>query len=120
MGWVYVLKNPVMPGLLKIGMTTRRDLDSRVAEISGATGVPEPFHIVFSHKTRNPKDLEWRVHRRLHRWRINIRREFFFCPLWVAKRAIRLEAGVFSPVDWVFAVSVVLLIAWNAFRGFNQ
>ena len=38
-GYVYILSNPGMPGLLKIGMT-RFDPTRRVQELSSATGVP--------------------------------------------------------------------------------
>jgi hypothetical protein len=41
-GFVYLLSNPSMPGLLKIGYT-ERDVTERAAEISAATGVPEPY-----------------------------------------------------------------------------
>ena len=38
-GIVYVLTNPAMPGLVKIGMTTRDNLDARMKELYG-TGSP--------------------------------------------------------------------------------
>ena len=41
-GIVYLLTNPVMPGLVKIGMTTREDMDSRMRELY-STGVPVPI-----------------------------------------------------------------------------
>lgn len=41
-GIVYVLTNPAMPGLVKIGMTTRSDIDARMKELY-STGVPVPF-----------------------------------------------------------------------------
>lgn len=41
-GIVYVLSNRAMPGLVKIGMTTRPELDTRLKELY-TTGVPVPF-----------------------------------------------------------------------------
>jgi len=41
-GIVYLLTNPAMPGLVKIGMTTREDVKQRMKELYG-TGVPVPF-----------------------------------------------------------------------------
>ena len=46
-GHIYVLVNPSMEGLVKIGKTTR-DPDARAKEVSQATGVPTPFHVAFS------------------------------------------------------------------------
>ena len=40
-GYVYILSNPAMPGLLKIGYT-ERDVQERVKELSN-TGIPSPF-----------------------------------------------------------------------------
>lgn len=42
MGVVYVLTNPIMPGIVKIGMTTRSNVNARMQELYG-TGVPLPF-----------------------------------------------------------------------------
>lgn len=112
MGHVYVLRNPAIPGLLKIGMTKRAKLDSRVQELSMSTGVPMPFQVVYSVKTKKPRELECAVHQRLTRWRVNSRREFFSCPLWMAKRAIRKEAGLF---DWfTFTILVIHAAAFAA------
>lgn len=41
-GMVYLLTNPVMPDLVKIGMTTQEDIDKRMKELY-TTGVPVPF-----------------------------------------------------------------------------
>lgn len=41
-GIVYVLSNPAMPGLVKIGKTTRGSVDARLSELY-STGVPVPF-----------------------------------------------------------------------------
>jgi hypothetical protein len=43
-GFVYVLSNPAMPGLLKVGSTVG-PVEKRAAGLSRMTGVPEPFKI---------------------------------------------------------------------------
>lgn len=42
-GYVYVLSNPCMPGIVKIGKTTR-SVEDRANELY-QTGVPEPFKV---------------------------------------------------------------------------
>lgn len=50
-GIVYLLTNPVMPGLVKIGMTTQEDIDKRMKELY-TTGVPVPFECQFACKVK--------------------------------------------------------------------
>ena len=45
-GVVYILSNPSMPGLLKVGYTTR-STTQRAAELASATGIPTAFHIEY-------------------------------------------------------------------------
>ena len=45
-GYVYLLINRSMPGLVKVGRTTRPPAE-RLGELSSATGVPTPFELVF-------------------------------------------------------------------------
>ena len=76
-GYVYVLVNPAF-GLnkVKIGLTTREP-EERVRELSRATGVPEPFTLVYKAKVPDCREIEQRVHERLSVSRINPNREFF-------------------------------------------
>ena len=48
-GIVYVLTNPAMPGLVKIGKTSRGSIDVRLNELY-STGVPVPFECAFAGK----------------------------------------------------------------------
>ena len=41
-GIVYVLTNPCMPGIVKIGMTEKQSIEKRMKDLYG-TGVPLPF-----------------------------------------------------------------------------
>jgi len=48
-GIVYLLTNPFMPGLVKIGMTAQEDIDKRMKELY-TTGVPVPFECRYACK----------------------------------------------------------------------
>ena len=61
-GYVYVLSNPVMPGLVKIGRSTRHPSD-RVRELNSASGVALPFKLEASIRTKYPNWTERLLHR---------------------------------------------------------
>lgn len=77
-GIVYVLTNPAMPGLVKIGRTSRKDLDSRLKELY-TTGVPVPFDCAYAClvKPQDSKKIEAALHKAFDDKRINPNREFF-------------------------------------------
>lgn len=81
-GWIYVLINPTMPGLAKVGKTSR-DPNIRVAELSGATGVASPFILTYQQPVDDCDFAESWVHRELERkgFRHANNREFFNGPL---------------------------------------
>lgn len=77
-GHVYLLKNESMPGLYKIGYTTQ-SIQSRVDQLSKATGVPTNFECIYSAKfdwyTR-PFKIEQMTHGKLSDKRVS-GKEFF-------------------------------------------
>ena len=77
-GLVYVLTNPAMPGIVKIGMTQRVDLEKRMRELYG-TGVPVPFECAYACKVKSDKTkmLEQALHGAIEPYRVNPKREFF-------------------------------------------
>ncbi|HEY0490918.1 MAG TPA: GIY-YIG nuclease family protein [Telluria sp.] len=75
-GIVYILTNPSMPGLVKIGMTTR-DVSSRLRELNSATGVPQAFEVIYTVAVVDCAAAERFVHEALHSKRTNQGREFF-------------------------------------------
>jgi hypothetical protein len=77
-GIVYLLTNPVMPGLVKIGMTTQEDIDKRMKELY-TTGVPVPFECKFACKVKKSDcfKIEKALHKAFDPQRINQNREFF-------------------------------------------
>lgn len=74
-GYVYVLSNPLMPGLVKIGKTTR-DVNSRAGELY-QTGVPAPFKVEHQVSTPDCHELERKIHKELGAHRVDPGREFF-------------------------------------------
>ena len=69
------MSNPAMPGLLKIGRSSREPMSARVFELSAATGVPENFVVEYQALVRDELEAESRLHRQLHAFRHN--KEFF-------------------------------------------
>lgn len=77
-GIVYVLTNSAMPGLVKIGMTTRESIDTRMKELY-STGVPVPFDCEYACevKASDCAKIEKALHTAFKPNRINDNREFF-------------------------------------------
>lgn len=75
-GIVYILTNPAMKGLVKIGMTTRDEVGIRMGELY-STGVPVPFECSFAGRVNDVKAVERAFHIAFGPYRINPNREFF-------------------------------------------
>ena len=90
-GIVYLLTNPVMPGLVKIGMTTQEDIDKRMKELY-TTGVPVPFECQFACKVKKGDcaKIEKALHTAFAPQRINANREFFRIQVEQAKAILEL------------------------------
>jgi T5orf172 domain len=73
---VYVLTNPAMPGLVKIGKTTQLEVEERMKQLYG-TGVPVPFDCAFACRVKDATDVEKALHFAFGNGRINPNREFF-------------------------------------------
>lgn len=73
---VYVLTNPAMPGLVKIGKTSIEDVGPRLSQLY-TTGVPFPFELAFACKVPNADEVEKALHQAFARDRANPKREFF-------------------------------------------
>lgn len=73
---VYVLTNPAMPGLVKIGKTTQLEVEDRMKQLYG-TGIPVPFDCAFACKVKDATEVEKALHFAFGNSRINPNREFF-------------------------------------------
>ena len=76
--YIYVLVNPSIPGICKIGFTTSTVYD-RVKQINSATGVITPWYAVFTYKCPDGRMLEQDIHDYLEEIgvRVNPNREGF-------------------------------------------
>lgn len=75
-GIVYLLTNPSMPSLVKIGMTTRNEVHARMGELY-STGVPLPFTCEYAGRVKDVKQVERALHQAFQPSRVNPAREFF-------------------------------------------
>ena len=81
-GHIYILVNPSMEGLVKIGETTREP-EERAKELSQATGVATPFFVAYSIVVGDCHSAEEYVHAVLecNGFKRSPNREFFQIPL---------------------------------------
>lgn len=85
-GYVYILKNEAMPGLLKIGRS-KRSVEDRAKELY-TSGVPHPFEVVHSVFSPDCEELEEMLHVHFIGDRVRKDREFFRIQESQAKSAI--------------------------------
>ena len=99
-GYIYVLKNPSFrPNLYKIGMTTRTAHDRAWEIFLGATGVPAPFQVAYTHPVTNCLVAEQRIHEKLSDFRFRRNREFFEIPL---NSAVQVIKSICSDVNTAY------------------
>jgi hypothetical protein len=91
-GFVYILSNPAMPNLLKIGKSDRDPTGFRAAELY-TTGVPHPFKVEYFAYVEEHHTLERKIHSILSTRRPNSNREFFTVSIEEAVLLIR-ESGL--------------------------
>lgn len=95
LGILYVLTNPVMPGLVKIGCTTSR-VEDRIRDISASTGVPIAFQCHFAAEVSDVMTKERTLHQLFSDKRINPKREFF--EIAPEKVVLAIRMGPFTEV----------------------
>ncbi len=113
-GWVYVMVNSSMPGLSKVGCTTRAPHD-RAAELSGVTGVATPFVVAYEQAFADCHAAERAIHAELDQrgLRVHARREFFSCaPAEVVRLLLQTgKAGAVSACPQAALTAEALLAA---------
>ena len=74
-GHVYIMLNPAIPGLVKIGRT-RFQTKARARQLY-STGVPKEFIVLWQENVHDSDSVERELHRRFKDSRVNPQREFF-------------------------------------------
>lgn len=86
-GFIYVLLNPSIPNMVKIGQT-KTTSEKRARAISSATGVPTDFIVLYDALVSDVEKAEEEIHTHFSGYRPNKRREFFNVPPKLAIRAL--------------------------------
>jgi len=96
-GFLYVASNPAMPGLLKVGYTTRA-VSQRLVELA-STGVPGKFKLEFYCEIESAEVLERKTHSALRNYHHN--KEFFKCGVREVVRAVKTQllSGAYDLYD---------------------
>lgn len=94
MEFLYVISNPSMPGLIKVGRTTTSP-EQRLKELN-TTGVPTAFEIEVVFSVQDSSQAEKHAHKALIKFRENSRREFFkVSPKTAINKIIKSVPGLF-------------------------
>ena len=75
-GMVYILTNPCMEGIIKIGKT-RISVEQRINQLSYPTGVPARFKFNCAIRVKDYHEVEKYLHEKFKEKRINENKEFF-------------------------------------------
>jgi Fe2+ transport system protein B len=92
-GWVYVLTNEAMPGLVKVGQTYKTP-EIRAQELSSETGVAAQYVVVYKAFVPNYEQVEKIVHDKLKSAGKHYNKEFFKCEPFEAIRHIRDSTAI--------------------------
>ncbi len=101
-GYIYIATNRSMPGLVKIGMTSKSP-HRRLKELY-TTGVPYPFKLQYEQRVKDVRNTEQLLHQILAKYRVTRQREFFEIEadqaIRVTERTIRSLRTVQSSRNW--------------------
>lgn len=92
--YLYIFSNPSMPGMLKVGSTTRPPHERKLELHS--TGVPTPFEIEYVFVVADCSACEQLAHRALHAYRVSTNREFFSVSIKTALKKIQAVIGPYK------------------------
>lgn len=117
-GIVYVVSNAAMPGLVKIGSTSKDKIWDRMNELYDAS-VPFPFECELAIEVDDEKDVEQKLHHELTHYSVNQKKEFFQeCVIELIFDLMRNELAIafehITPFDYKVRENVGTSEAWEA------
>lgn len=95
-GWVYIITNRAMSGLIKVGFT-EREPGIRAKEMDG-TGLPTPYAVAYAVEVEKPRVVERETHVLLNRYHYG--KEWFRCSIKVAREAITTACSTYRYQAW--------------------
>jgi hypothetical protein len=113
-GWVYMLVNPTLPGICKIGQT-RHTASRRARELEREYGVAAPFEIASRHAVPDAAAVEAIAHRMLADCRLP-KSEMFRCGVATAQRVVKAAALSYER-PWALTVWLRRLLHSSRPRG---
>lgn len=117
-GFIYLMMNPSMPGIIKIGFT-KRTPEERLDELSKATGVPIPFVLVYKEEFNNCIQAEKVIHALLEERgeRVASNREFFKTEI---HEAIKIIQQVKADYDFPLKDPLEQVYDWNDEKSISK
>jgi hypothetical protein len=96
-GYVYILTNSAMPGIVKIG-STKLSPEARARQLS-TTGVPAPFRVIAYQKVEDELRVERELQSLFSKQRVHPRREFYETTIEEAQAALLRfsDGGLVTP-----------------------
>jgi hypothetical protein len=135
-GYLYILANPSIKGLVKIGYSDR-DPSLRMSELF-STGVPEKFILLYEALILDPHECEKIVHQQLSQFRYRLNREYFSLTGELAialvknillsagitvlheEKRVNLVAGEDSKAEYLSMLSSMKSKSINFFENYNK
>lgn len=108
-GYIYILINNSLTGLIKIGSTTL-GAKERAKQLSSYTGIPTPFIVAYEIYLEDYIKFEKMIHNELSEFRVSTNREFFKYPLNKAIELIYKLSNKKINADTFEAIEIMPLI----------
>ena len=115
-GYIYILSNKSMPGIYKIGCTSRTP-EERAAELY-TTGVPSPFSVEYSINIDNYAYIEKAIHIKLSNY--NCGKEFFRCDLFKCVLEIRDIVKKYDYNEKIYSAFLLAQVEGKAGEYINE